>query len=307
MIISSDNHSQVAPYLKQIHTPIPVSHKGQNGKVLVIGGSSLFHGAVLWSAEAASAIVDMVHVASTEENNEIIKSIKTIWQTGIVISQKEILHYAAEDVVILVGNGMMRSESKNKVPKDENKPWEKILSIKNEGIFTRELVYYLITKFPHKQFVFDAGALQMMDAGWLKSLKTPAIITPHQKEFQTLFGLDLTKLSLEKKEKVVQQIAESYSCIILLKAVDDIISNGKEVVVVKGGNAGLTKGGTGDILAGITAGMSATSDPFSSTIVASVLLKKTAEELFRMKGFWYTAKDILSLFPSQFHALISQS
>ena len=286
MIISTGDISTIMPFLSQIHVPQSVSHKGQNGKVLIIGGSSLFHGAVLWSAEAASQIVDMVHVASTDENNEIIQKIKTKWQTGMVISQKQILQYAKEDNVVLIGNGMMR--------------------VGDEGKFTKEIVHNLITHFPDKQFVFDAGALQMMEVKWLLLLHKKAIVTPHQKEFQTLFGIDLTSLSTAEKEKVVQQTAQAHSCIILLKAIDDIISDGNKTVQVQGGNAGLTKGGTGDILAGLTSGMSASSDPFSSAVVASFLLKKTAEELFDTKGYWYTAKDILSLFPSIFHSLTKE-
>lgn len=284
MNISSNDIAAISPYLRNITMPQSVSHKGQNGKVLIIGGSSLFHGAVLWSAEAAAHIVDMVHVASTTENNDIIKSLKTMWQTGMVVSQKDIPHYADEDSVILIGNGMMRTEV--------------------EGEFTRRTVHDLITNFPDKQFVFDAGALQMMDPLWLSLLHKKAILTPHQKEFQTLFGIDISGLSMEEKEKMVCKKAAEYDCIILLKAVEDIVSDGTKTVKVHGGNAGLTKGGTGDILAGLVAGMCSTSDPFSSAVISSVIIKKTAEKLFAIKGYWYTVRDILSTFPEVFHALI---
>ncbi len=287
MNISTNDIATINPYLRKINMPQSVSHKGQNGKVLVIGGSSLFHGAVLWSAEAAAHIVDMVHVASTSENNDIIKSLKTMWQTGMVVSQKDIFHYAQEDSVILIGNGMMR--------------------VGDEGEFTRKTVHDLITNFPDKQFVFDAGALQMMESGWLTLLHKKAVITPHQREFQTLFGTDISSLSVEEKEKIVYKKAGEYGCIILLKAIEDIVSDGVKTVKVHGGNAGLTKGGTGDVLAGLVAGMSATSDPFTSAVVASIVLKKTAEHLFEMKGYWYTVRDILSSFPEVFHALIRHS
>ncbi|MFH0773261.1 MAG: NAD(P)H-hydrate dehydratase [bacterium] len=308
MIITTNDIATISSHLRQIHTPQSNSHKGQNGKVLVIGGSSLFHGAVLWAAEAASHIVDMVHVASTSENNDIIKKIKTIWQTGMVIAQHEIPQYVNEDNVILIGNGMMRGK-KIQVPNfpPKEKKWEEVLGTKEEGEFTRELVYYLITHFPDKQFVLDAGALQMMDAKWLPLLHKQAIITPHQKEFQSLFDVDLSSLTLAEKEKLVAHTARTYSCIILLKAVDDIISDGKKTLCIRGGNAGLTKGGTGDILAGLVSGMSATSDPYSSSVVASFLLKKTAEGLFNLKGYWYTPKDLITLFPSLFHSLTKGS
>ncbi len=307
MNISTKDTTVIKTYLNRISTPSASSHKGQNGKVLVIGGSSLFHGAVLWSAESASQIVDMVHVASTEENNEIIQKIKTIWQTGMVIKQAHIPQYAKEDDVILIGNGMMRNEKDISLQSSvDSKTWEDVLSIADEGEFTRELVHYLLYHFPDKQFVLDAGALQMMDVQWLIPLHKRAIITPHQKEFETLFNMEISELSMEEKEEVILKKAEEYNCIILLKAVEDIISDGNKLVKVSGGNAGLTKGGTGDVLAGLTSGMSATSDPFSAAVVASYLLKKTAEELFGIKGFWYTAKDVISLFPTVYHTLTTR-
>jgi ADP-dependent NAD(P)H-hydrate dehydratase / NAD(P)H-hydrate epimerase len=303
--ISTSNTESILPYLKQIHQPNADSHKGQNGKVLVVGGSSLFHGAVLYAAEAASHIVDMVHVASTDENNEIIKKIKIMWQGGIVVPQKDICHYASEDDTILVGNGMMRTEkSQQSAVSSQQKKLEEILEIKDEGEVTRELVYFLITQFPEKQFVFDAGAIQMMDPSWLTMLRKKAIITPHQKEFQALFGIDLHELPIEVKESLVAQKAKEFNCIILLKAIDDVVSDGEQTVRIIGGNAGLTKGGTGDVLAGLTAGMSATSPAFPSAVVASFLLKKTAEKLTETKGNWYTPTDILATFPNVYLSLI---
>lgn len=282
------------------------SHKGNNGKVLVIGGSSLFHGAVLWSAEMASHIADMVHVASTKENNEIIKAIKIAWQAGIVIPQKDIPHYALEDDVILVGNGMMRSSGEDMPATIKNEEWNDILKITNEGRFTRELVHYLITHFPDKQFIFDAGALQMMDKEWLKLLKKKALVTPHQKEFATLFNIDVLKMELTEKISLVEQMAHENNCIIILKAIDDIVSDGKKTIVVRGGNAGLTKGGTGDILAGLIAGLSTHSDPTISAVIGSYLLKQTADQLYQMKGNWYSVVDIISTLPRQFHSLSQQ-
>lgn len=280
------------------YLPNRYSHKGQNGKILVVGGSSLFHGAVIWAAEASSLLADMVHVASTTENNEIIRLIKTKWQKGIVISQSTIPEYAQEDDVILVGNGMMREgEVESQKSKVERLKWEEILKIKDEGQFTRDTTHYLIVNYPNKQFVFDAGALQMMDAKWLTKLHKKAVVTPHQKEFQRLFGEDLSEKSIEEKEQIVKKTANKYNCIILLKAVDDIISDGVRVVRISGGNAGLTKGGTGDILAGLTAGWLRHGDALSSSVFGSYIMKRTADNLMAVKGYWYSVHDLLSELP----------
>lgn len=277
MLIKTSDNRLVKSYLSKLTLPQANSHKGQNGRVLIIGGSSLFHSASLWAAEVASHFCDMVHYSSTKENQEIFLSLKKKFQNGIIISQEKLMEYVKEDNVILVGSGMVREGE--------------------EAKYTRDLTKTLITDFPEKQFVFDAGALQTMDKEWLLKLKTPAIITPHQKEFETLFGEPILDLPLEKKIEKVQLLAKKYNTIILLKAIVDIISDGKEVYLIEGGNAGLTKGGTGDILAGLTTALSTSGQPLISAISASVLLKKTGEKLFQSKGYWYNISNIIETIP----------
>lgn len=302
--LSFADESLIQSYIRVLSLPNKESHKGNNGKVLVVGGSSLFHGAVLWSAEIASHIVDMVHVASTKENNEIIRAIKIAWQSGMVIPQKDIPLYAKEDDVLLIGNGMMRWDTeKPQLRTVKEKSWDQILTISNEGEFTHACVHYLMNHFPDKRFVFDAGALQMMEKEWLTTLHVKAVLTPHQKEFMTLFGIDVRTMDLEEKVQVVEEMATKYNCIILLKAIDDIATDGKKTIVVRGGNAGLTKGGTGDILAGLVAALSVHSDTLTAAVVASYLLKRTADSLFEMKGYWYSVRDIITTLPELFHAL----
>jgi len=92
-------------------------------------------------------------------------------------------------------------------------------------------------------------------------------------------------------------MAKKYKIIILLKAIIDIISDGNEVYLVEGGNAGLTKGGTGDILAGLTTTLSSNNSALTSAVTASLLLKKTGEKLFRSKGYWYNVDNIIEMIP----------
>lgn len=277
MLIKTSDDQLVKSFLSKLSLPKANSHKGQNGRVLIIGGSSLFHSASLWAAEVASHFCDMVHYSSTKENQEIFLSLKKKFQNGIIVPQEKLMEYVKEDNVILVGSGMVREGE--------------------EAKYTRDLTKALITDFPEKQFVFDAGALQTMDKEWLLKLKTPAVITPHQKEFETLFGASILDLPLEKKIEKVQLLAKKYNTTILLKAIVDIISDGKEVYLVEGGNAGLTKGGTGDILAGLTTALSTSGQPLISAISASVLLKKTGEKLFQSKGYWYNISNIIETIP----------
>jgi len=207
--INSTDTQKIKAIFSKLYVPPVNSHKGQNGKLLVIGGSSLFHSASIWAAEIASFFVDMVHYSSTSENNKIMLELKKKFQNGIVVSRSQLDSYVAEDDTILIGPGMIRNSSKLppkgragavQSAKLQKYDLNKIISLSDEGEMTYQLVNYLITKFPKKQWVFDAGALQMMEKEWLLKLRQP-IITPHQQEFDRLFGLDISEMTLDEKVK----------------------------------------------------------------------------------------------------------
>lgn len=294
MKLQTLNPQDFKPYLDKLVLPTDKSHKGQNGKALIIGGSTLFHAASLWAAEVASHFLDMVHYSSTVENLEVFKALKTVFRNGILVHKKDILDYVKEDDVILIGPGMVRTDEET----EEVPNFEDILYLKDEALYTRSITKYLIHKFPEKKFVLDAGALQMMDKEWLHSLKTTPILTPHQGEFQRLFGENVLELTVEEKAERVHQYAKEYNCVIVLKAIVDIISDGQQTIIVEGGNQGLTKGGSGDILAGLTTSLYTKNDPITAAVTASYLVKRAADELKPEKGYWYNMNDLIKKIPA---------
>jgi len=299
-LIKTNDVKTVRDFFKKFNLPKENSHKGQNGKVLIIGGSSLFHAASLWAAEVASHFVDIVHYCSTKENQKIFLNLKTKFINGIIVSKKDLIDYVEEDDAILVGPGMIRKDKlniKNQVSKIHLKHQKDLIDIKDEALYTYFLPKFLIENFSQKKFVFDAGALQMMEKEWLLKLKTPAILTPHQKEFERLFGEKIFDLDFEKKVEIVKKYAKKYKIIILLKAIKDIVSDGEKTYVVEGGNQGLTKGGSGDVLAGLVVSFYAKNKALESAIFASILLKKTADVLFLEKGYWYNINNLIEAVP----------
>lgn len=284
----------IAPILKELYIPDDETHKGENGKTLIIGGSHLFHASSLWSAEVAAYIVDMLHYASTVENAELFQSLKHKFRNGIIVQQKDIPFYAEEDDSILVGPGMVRMSVPAELPE---KTYDEILKITDEAEYTYYITRYLITTFPHKRFIFDAGALQMMHPDWLKTLQTAPVLCPHQLEFEKLFGVPVKELSLEDKVTAVKQASREYGAVIMLKAVKDIITDGTTTYIVEGGNPGLTKGGTGDVLAGLTAALYTKNSALHSATLASYLLKRTADELAEKKGNWFTIANLIDKVP----------
>ncbi len=262
---------QIRQAFLQLRLPRPDSHKGQNGKLLIIGGSNLFHAASKWSLDIASKFVDMVFYSSVPINNQLIKEAKANFWNGIVVPRLELKNYIAESDCILIGPGMQRSQK------------------------TKKVVDKLLAENQTKKWVIDAGALQMVEP---QLLNQRCIITPHQRELERLTkktkskfqfeqpGIDLVKLSQILKQTTI-----------LLKGPVDLITNGQKLIPIAGGNAGLTKGGTGDTLAGLVAALYCQHDRLTSCLIASVVNKQAGEHLYQTAGTYYNASDLVQVIP----------
>src|SRR5581483_4852193 len=211
--------------LKSLYIPATDSHKGQNGKLLIIGGSHLFHAASLWALDVASKIVDMVFYSSVPENNEIVQRAKEEFRNGIVVPRDKVGSYIQEADAVLIGPGLPRLDGQEMGDDD-----------------TKSLSEGLLQKYPNNQWVIDGGSLQTITKDIVVTLEKMPILTPHPKEFKTLFGLEAT-------EATIAEMAKKYHCIIVVKGQKDVVCSPTECVEIAGGNAGMTKGGTGDVLA----------------------------------------------------------
>ena len=266
--------------LKNLYVPPANSHKGQNGKVMIIGGSKLFHSASLWPLIVASRIVDMVFYCSVPVNNEIVKEQKKEFRNGIIVPRSKVDDYIKEADCILIGPGLPREEGREE--EDDN---------------TEQLTSLLLKRYPNKKWVIDGGSLQTISP---EIIPQNAILTPHKKEFEKLFNFKFqisNFKSMDQISKVVQQKAKEFSCIILLKGPTDIVCSPKECIEIKGGNAGMTKGGTGDVLAGLTAALYSKNEAFLSALCGSYINKKAGEELFKKVGYYFNASDLANEIP----------
>ena len=275
--------------LQQLYYPSATSHKGQNGKLLVIGGSTLFHAASLWSLEIASRIVDMVFYSSVPQNNEIVQKVKEEWRSGIVVPREQLEDYIKEADTVLLGPGMVRTDEAFDKSQDFSSMTE-IDKLQDEGQQTYFLTKFLLKKYPQKKWIIDAGALQMMELEWLLQLKGNVVLTPHMQEFERLFGLDPMSLS-------VGEMAEKYNCIIVLKRHTDTVCSPNGCVLVEGGNQGMTKGGTGDVLAGLIASLACNNELFLAATCGSYINKKAGESLFEKMGIYFNASDLAKEIP----------
>jgi len=285
--------------LKKLYIPPPDSHKGQNGKLLVIGGSHLFHAASLWALTIASRVLDMVFYSSVPENNQIVQELKKEFRNGIVVHRRDIDNYIVEADCILIGPGMMRTEVEIT---SQELGIEEINRLDDEGLQSYYLTKYLLKKYPQKKWVIDAGALQMMEPEWLLSLNGNAIITPHPMEFERVrlkikdLGLK-NKIEAESLEKQIELFAKEFNCVVLLKGKEDIVSSPENCVSISGGNAGMTKGGTGDVLAGLVAALACKNELFLAAKAGAYFNKKAGESLFEKVGYTFNASDLAQEIP----------
>jgi len=256
--------------LKKITLPDPTSHKGQNGKLMIIGGSELFHAASKWSLDTASRFVDMVFYSSIPSNNQLIHESKLNFWNGIVVERDDLESYIDESDCILIGPGMTRS---------------------NE---TESLTNYLLSKYSDKKWVVDAGALQMVSP---ENLNSNVIITPHQKELTSLLqkmGKTDDK-TIPLAQKIVPILKSGVT--VLVKGKIDYVFQLQKMIPIEGGNAGMTKGGTGDVLAGLVAGLYCQHPALTAAVVSSYINKKTGDYLYQEVGPYFNATDLAESVP----------
>jgi ADP-dependent NAD(P)H-hydrate dehydratase / NAD(P)H-hydrate epimerase len=285
--------------LRNLYKPNVNSSGEQNGQVTIIGGSKLFHGAPIFALKIASRFNDMVFFATPEPSvGRVAELVKSKLMNFIWIDWADTESYVEKSDAVLIGPGFMRFGSEKTSEK------EKANLSHQEGIMTKHVTESFLKNFPNKRWVIDAGSLQVMNADLIPK---GSIITPNVKEFSILFGVDesdVRNMSIEEKEVVVSDKAKKYDCIIVSKGPKTLVCSPEKSMIVSNGNPGLTKGGTGDALAGLTVALLAKNDPFLAACCASYISKKTADELYDKVGVNYNADDLVDNVPETLHNLL---
>ncbi len=243
---------------KKIMLQAPDSHKGQNGRLLVIAGSEKFHGAFLLSLQGASRIVDMVYVHSVAQNLSLIDTLRKDLATFIPIEKKELEQTIGLVDAIVVGPGMEESEE------------------------TFSLVKYLLTKRKDKKIIIDATALWHVDP---RLLHQNCIVTPHSREFEQVF-------QCEANAENALLMSKKFGCIVVLTGQHDYVSNGDDLWENNTGNVGMTKGGTGDVLVGLIGALATTNNLLDAALAGVHLNGLAGDALYKRFGTFYNAEDL---------------
>ena len=272
------------------------SHKGNNGKVLIVGGSKDYYGAPAISAKAAIATgADLTYICTPQNAALAIKAI-------------------SEDFIVKEAKGDCLSLD------DLDDILE--LASKVDAVLLGKLFNVLAMKID-KPLVLDADALKLVDLS-LVSKKEDLILTPHLSEFKSFFKNvskdDLNNLEkfvkLEDKENLdfrkvndkidaIHKIIKSIEGSVILKGKYDFIFNGNRLKINRTGNPGMTVGGTGDALAGIALSLlSQGLSSFDAALLAPYLNGKAGDLAYEAQGYGFGAQDLTQYLGAVMNGLI---
>ena len=257
------------------------SRKGDNGKVLVVGGSYMYHGApVLSSLAALRTGTDLVYTAVPKNNVQSTRAI------------------SPDLIVIPLADSKLTRGSVNKllgqIPKDLDSATIGMGLAIQDVEALKILVKSLLDR--DVRLSLDASALVKSILPIIKGKNV--VVTPHSGEFYRLFGEEIPH---EKKLKVnfIEKIAKKYSVTILLKGQTDIISDGiRTFLNSKTDSCAMTVGGTGDVLSGIISGLlSRNRNPLESSAAAAYLNGLAGKFVQRKIGIHMVATDLIDALP----------
>ena len=143
--------------------------------------------------------------------------------------------------------------------------------------------------------VVDADALEVVP-----EVDTDAtlVCTPNRKELAKMGGPEVESADdLREHTEEIEEFAADLGHVILAKAKDDVVTDGERTRVSTAGTPGMSVGGTGDTLAGTTAGLLATHDPFQSACMAAYANGRAAELLDDDRHDGLLASDLLDALP----------
>jgi len=252
----------------------PASHKGDHGEVLVIGGGPYTGAPALAARAALRAGADLVrvtcptsvaHEVQGYSEDLILRPVQgTEFEPGHV---GPVMEFAAEHDALVIGPGLGGAE-----PVLETA--EAILGAYNGTA------------------VVDADALQVVPG-----IDTDAtlVCTPHQGELVSMGGRQVE--DWRERMAHVESFAAELGHTLLVKGRYDVVSDGETTRVGRTGNPGMTVGGTGDVLAGVTGAFAATQEPIHAAALAAYVNGRAGDIVAERRGDGLIASELPDAVP----------
>ena len=257
------------------------SHKGTFGTVLAVAGSAYYRGAALLAVEGALrtgagivtlASVEPVLAAAVARTPECCLCPCIAGAEGGISPESIPRIQRQKATVLLLGPGLGGAAQSAA-----------------RAAETRALVQTLLPAFAGSA-VLDADGLnaaaQLLAAG--EAFPHPAgelIVTPHPGEMARLTGLSAAQINADREE-TARTYAQKWNVVVVLKGSRTVVAapDGR-VRVNPTGNPGLARGGSGDVLSGMTAALLACGLPaFEAAACAVYLHGATADRAAAVLG-----------------------
>lgn len=254
-------------------------HKGTFGHVFVLAGSRGFTGAAKLACEAAARsgaglvtlgiphpLADIFAISLTEIMSLRLPSTES--ETLAAEAVETALKFAHEKQAILIGPGLSRNP---------------------------ETAQFVLDFLPHAPapLVIDADALNALSEqpSLLQDIRSDCILTPHPGEMARLTELSTQEIG-QNREQVAIEYAQTWNCVVVLKGHGTVIAGPDgQCALNTTGNHGLGTGGTGDILAGLIAGLLAQGIPAFKAAALGVYLHGLAGDIAAEQ---YSARAMLA-------------
>lgn len=252
------------------------AHKGDFGRLLIVAGSVGYTGApILASRGAVRSGAGLVTLAVPKEIYPLA-AIRCDEAMAMPLPEQEdaLLERAAACDAVLIGPGLGQGEQAER----------RVLTL------LREL---------DKPVILDADGLNILSRhiDVLDNRRAITILTPHDGEFARLSGCTLP---IAGRLQAAREFAQAHHCILVLKGYRTITAFWNGMCVVNPtGNPGMARGGAGDVLAGLLAGLWV-QRPKTGTVPMAVWLHGRAGDLAAQdKGeYGMTIGDLLERLPN---------
>lgn len=264
--------------LKKVIQPRVLNgHKGEYGRLLLIGGTYPFGGAIIMAAMAAIySGAGLVTVATDKENIPSLHAQLPEAMAFDIRDEKLLKEQVQKADVLLIGPGLAEN------------PLEKA---------TLQLVINLVSE--RQVFIMDGGATSFFSKEVLPFPKAQTIFTPHQKEWERLSGLKLTEQTLEKSQEAVN--AFPVKTIVVQKKHGTTIfqSGNRNCFQLSIGGPYQATGGMGDTLAGMIAGFTGQfkTNSLLDRVTAAVYLHSAIAEELSKKSYVVLPTEISKAIP----------
>lgn len=282
-------------WLRENPLPQPDRHTDKNGRgrVVIVGGCTMVPGGLLLTAEAALRAGAGKVRAATVRSTALALGVAMPEIAVLPLDETDAGEIAALDAV--TDNSVQRCDALIVGPAMAC------------GHAAGRVLDRLIAEDHDHTLILDAAALMRLPerADLLARRRQPAVLTPHIGEMAAMLACDAASIE-EDRVAAVRDAAERYHAIVVLKGSTSLIAapDGR-LFAYAGGGVGLATGGSGDVLAGIAAGLAARGAAPLDAALWSVWLhgeagRRCAEQ---MGPLGFLARELLAHVPGLMRAL----